>query len=152
MRRNWPLITYALAGTAMTFAIPDNFYLRAQTTAHWWILPFPFSMFVYLVSPAALLAAEALPLPGVAMLFNGEFRRRCVFRTLLFGLRTWLYSLALITIGPFLIFLPNPNARNVLPAGPLMVFYTLLVSAWLGCRSPERAPRQATPRRSSARG
>ena len=145
IRRNWPLICYALAGAAVTFAVPDNFCLRAQAFAHWWTLPFPLSMFIYLVSAAALLAAEALPILVVTLLANGAFRWRGLFRTILCGLRTWVYSLVLITIGPFLVFLPNPNPRNVLPAGPLMVFYTLLASAWLGCRSSQRSPHPGKP-------
>jgi hypothetical protein len=138
IRRNWPLISYALAGAAITLATSNNYYLRAQGVAHWWILPFPLSMFVYLVSPAALLASGALPILAAALLLNGGFGWRSLFRICFFSLRTWLCGLVFITVGPFLVLLPNPNPRNVLPAGPLMVFYTLLASAWLGCRSANR--------------
>jgi hypothetical protein len=140
MRRNWPLISYALAGAAMAFAAPDNFYLRAQAAAHWWILPFLLSVFAFLASPAALLAAAASPILVAALLFNGAFRGRGMFRMCLFTVRSWLLSLVLITAGPFLVFLPNPNPLNVMPAGPLMVFYTLLISAWPGLPAARRKP------------
>ena len=145
IRRNWPLIGYALAGSAMTFVIPgivipDNLFGGLAFQTWMWNLPFPLSMLVYIVGSPALLAAEALPILVVGLMSNGALRRFGLFRTVLFSLRTWLYSLVLITIGPFLVFLPDPNLRNVLllPVGPVKVFYILLISAWLGCHSSRR--------------
>ena len=142
IRRHWPQITYALAGSAMILAAPANAYLRAQALAHWWILPFPLSMLVWFLSPAALLAAAAMPVLIVSLLLNGACRWRVL-------LRTWLFSLMLITILPFLVFLPSFNQQSVKwPAAPFTVFYSLLISAWLGCRSSRRVrhtAKQANP-------
>jgi hypothetical protein len=137
IRRHGPQITYALAGSAMMLAAPANACLRAQAFAHWWILPFPLSMLVWFLSPAALLAAAALPVLVVSQLLNGVCRWRVLFRT-------WLFSLMLITILPFLVFLPSFNQQSVKwPAAPFTVFYTLLISAWLGRHSSQRVPHMA---------
>jgi hypothetical protein len=130
IRRNWPLISYAIAGTAMLLVIPGNAMSKAQAIAHWWILPFPLSMWVWFLSPGALLAFAGLPALAVALLVKGSFRWSGL-------VRTWLFGLMLTTVLPFLVFLPSFNPHSVIwPAAPFTVFYTLVLSAWLGCRSP----------------
>ena len=121
IRRNWPLISYvAIAGTAMLLVIPGNAMSKAQAIAHWWILPFPLSMWVWFLSPGALLAFAGLPALAVALLVKGSFRWSGLVRTWLFGLDAHHGSPVPCLSTEF-----QSTLCHMQPAAPFTVFYTL---------------------------
>jgi hypothetical protein len=87
----------------------------------------------------------ALPVLAAALVINGAFRWVSL-------LRTGMFSLALITLGHYLLGVldlfrwlhrpvpGNPHLFTILLLPPVFVellfFSTFLVSAWLGCQSP----------------
>jgi hypothetical protein len=142
VQRHWPHFSYAIAGTAM--ALIAKTVDGTPAVVHWWALPWPWSMLVLELSPAALLALAALPVLAAALVINGAFRWVSL-------LRTGMISLALITLGHYLpdvfpwLLRPVPGNRylKTLLIPPtfqmLLCFSTFLVSAWLGCLSPRHA-------------
>jgi hypothetical protein len=111
-RRHWPQVCYAITGTVMFTAF----------------LGIP----IFERNPHVLQVLAALPALAVALLMNCSFRWASL-------LRTGVISVALLEIPPIL--LAEVIGPHVIPAffWFLLIFSTLLVSAWLGCRSPQNA-------------
>lgn len=147
VQRDWPHFSYAIAGTAMP-AFLWNSVEGAPALLHWSVLPWPWSQFVFELSRPALLTLAALPVLAAALVINGAFRWVSL-------LRTGMISLALITLGHYLLGVLDvfPWLRRPVPGNPhlfrilflppafleLLFFSTFLVSAWLGCQSPRHA-------------
>jgi len=96
-----------------------------------------------------IVALAALPILAAALLINGTFRWLSV-------LRTGMITLALIALGHFMpdafpwLLRPVEGSNHqfkefIFPRVVMMAlfFSSFLVSAWLGCRSPERADEKA---------
>jgi len=152
-RRNWPHISYAIAGTV----IPAFLWKTVEGVPaflHWWDLRWPLSQMAFEWSRGALLALAALPVLAVGLMISREFRWVSLFRTA-------VINLALITLGHFLLgyldtfpslTVPvpgNPDLRRIVilppPVIKLLFISSFLVSAWLGCTSPRRTTPTAGP-------
>jgi hypothetical protein len=143
IRRHWPHFSYAIAGTAMPHFLWETVG-GVPGFLHWSVLPWPWSQLVFELSRPVLLALAALPVLACALLINAAFRWVSL-------LRTGMISLALITLGHYLLGVldtfpwllrpvpGNPHLFRILLLPPasleLMFFSSFLVSAWLGCRS-----------------
>src|SRR5579864_2141072 len=141
IRRHWPQFSYAIAGTAIAaFFLPEAMQV-ARAITHRWVLPWPFSMVTDLI-PDALVALAALPALAVTLGLSGTFRWASL-------LRTWVISISLFAINLYVVV-----SVSDLIAGPFVLtpalficlyLFILLVSAWLGCRSPRHAVELAGP-------
>jgi hypothetical protein len=111
-RRHWPAVCYAIAGTVIFAAF----------------LGVP----IFDRNPHVLQVLAALQALAVALLMNRSFRWVSLFRT-------GAISVALLEIPPIL--LAETIGFHIIPAffWILLIFSTLLVSAWLGCRFPRNA-------------
>lgn len=137
-RQHWPQICYAITGTVTFVGSIGKLPEGARIVVPWWVLPWPLSMLGFDLSPNALpLLAALLPL-AVALLVNRAFRWVSL-------VRTGVISFMLIAINQYLLPLAFPHRQGT--EQPLispevfrvllvfLIFFTLLVSAWLGCRS-----------------
>jgi hypothetical protein len=120
-------------------------YDATKLRLHWGSLPFPWSQVAFELSRPALLALAALPVLAAALIINQAVHLR-------FLIRTAAINLALITFGHYLpdlcpwVNLPeagNPYSRTLIFPPILLLFSNFLVSAWLGCPLPRRAPLHA---------
>jgi len=126
IRRHWPLICYAIAGTVL-IAVPSvvEELNRVSAMVPWWVEPWWVS---------ALHSLMASPILAAALLMNGAFRWVSL-------LRTWIINLMLLALPPTLLgAIIGPHIMP-LAVAILVFFSTFFVSAWLGCRSP----RSVTP-------
>jgi hypothetical protein len=146
VRRRWPYFCYAVAGVAM----PAIFWKTAEglrEVLHWWVLPWPWSQIVFQSSGAIVPVLAALAVLAAGLATNQAFRSISLFRTA-------MINLTLVALGRFLLsfliafpWLLRPTAdphlftiRFLPPPGlKLLSFFGFLVSAWLGCRTPQRA-------------
>jgi hypothetical protein len=144
VHRHWPHFCYAIAGTAMPFFLVST-VRGLPGWLHWGSLPFPWSQVAFELSRPALLALAALPVLAAALIINQAVHLR-------FLIRTAAINLALITFGHYLpdlcpwVNLPeagNPYSRTLIFPPILLLFSNFLVSAWLGCPLPRRAPLHA---------
>lgn len=140
MSRHWPHVCYAMTGAALA-VFAGKILFDARAFVPWWILPWPWSMLVFDLSPSALLSLAALPVLAAGLQVNGVFRRASL-------LRTWIIGLPLLALSHYLLeafrlplVLPRTNLAVIVPAVCSFVvqFFVLLVSSWLGCRSPRHA-------------
>ena len=126
IRGHWPHICYAIAGTVI-IGVPSlvEELNRASVMVPWWVEPWWVS---------ALHSLAASPVLAAALLMNGAFRWVSL-------LRTWIINLTLLALPPILLgAIIGPHIMP-LAVAILVFFFTFLVSAWLGCRSP----RSVTP-------
>ena len=146
-RRHWPQVCYAIAGTAMPFFLWKTIE-GLPGVLRWYALPWPWSQFIFELSRTIVLALAALPVLAAGLVINQAFRWISL-------LRTAMINLTLITLGKYLLdfvlaafpWLLRPTAEphlfTILLLPPvfllLLFFSSFLVSAWLGCRAPQRA-------------
>jgi len=142
IRRHWPHVCYAIAGTAM----PAFLWTAVEgipRVLHWWALPWPWSQIILEFSRTALLALAALPALAVGLAIKREFRWASL-------LRTGAINIALIMTGHYLLDIFRPWLSRPIPGDPyhgvliipgflqmLLFFSAFLVAAWLGCRPPQ---------------
>jgi hypothetical protein len=153
MRRHWPHFCYAIAGTVMIWFYSDAAVLRhAPGWFHWRELAWPWSQLAFELSRPALLALAALSVLAGGLAIERSFRW-------IFLLRTATINLALIAFGHFLpdmcpwLLRPapgyNPFHMKMLiipfPLLILLLFFSFLVAAWVGCSSPREAASMARP-------
>lgn len=105
---------------------------------HWWVLPWPWSQLVLEVSGTAILTWAALPILGIGLAIDGEFRWLSL-------LRTGAINLVIISLGNYMIdafpWLVRPVPGNpylnvlIIPEvfQILLVYSTFLLAAWIGC-------------------
>jgi hypothetical protein len=143
IRRHWPQICYAIAVTVMiAFGFVGRVLDETVAILPWWsVLPWPWSMLVFDLSPLALLSLITLPVLGALLLINRTFRWVSL-------LRTWIINWTLLALGRYslaAIMVPVHGATTNQPVtmprvlGILLMFFTFLASAWLCCRSPRNA-------------
>jgi len=148
IRRHWPQIWYAIAGTEMPRFLWNAVDKSGRLPFSWYLLPWPLSQVVFELRVPVIVALAALPVLAAALVINGTFRWLSV-------LRTGMITLALIALGHFMpdafpwLLRPVEGSNHqfkefIIPRVVLVVlfFSTFLVSAWLGCRSPRRADEQ----------
>lgn len=137
IRNHWPHFCYAVAGTAMPLFLWNSFR-GVPVQLHWWVLPWPWSQLVLEVSGTAILTWAELPILGIGLAIDGEFRWLSL-------LRTGAINLVIISLGNYMIdafpWLVRPVPGNpylnvlIIPEvfQILLVYSTFLVAAWIGC-------------------
>ena len=145
IRRHWPHVWYAIAGTVVTWCFWDAHALRHVPGPHWSDLPWPWSQLAFELSRPALLALAALSILATGLAIERSFRWVSL-------LRTAVINLTLITLGHYSIdFLPwllrpvpgDPDHKFLIIPGVAQVvlsFSTFLLAAWLGCVSINARP------------
>lgn len=141
IHRHWPYFCYAIVGTVIPlFPWPE--VRRAPFLLHWWLLPWPWSQVIFDLSATILLFLPALLTLATGLVINREFRWASLFRT-------GAINLVFILVRHYLFDVFSPWLTRPVPGEPysrvivfpgilqlLFVFASLLVAAWLGCRSP----------------
>jgi hypothetical protein len=130
IRRHWPQVCYAIAGTLMiSFGLLGRVLDEALAIVPWWsVLPWPWSMLVSSLIFPAVHTLAALPVLSAALLMKGAFRWVSL-------LRTSIINLTLLTIVVDLLGLIGPHNMPAIFGIPLF-FSIFVASAWLGSRSP----------------
>jgi len=139
LRLHWPEICFAIAGS-VTMGFIGKTISGSPGMVRWWMLSrsldWPLPSIVFDLSRAALLAAAVLPVLSIFLTMNKTFGWDCLlraFRIIFAGIAIgdgatllWLSSHPEIIQRPSMLL-------NIF--GVARIFFTLLLSAWLSCRS-----------------
>ncbi len=160
IRRHWPCLCYAIAGTPM----PDGLFRAADGVPVWPHVLFQWATLSQRYGGQRFfgeifvqyLVLEALPLYALALAINRQFRWPIVFRTgvinvVLLAFGQWLFQWSTDVLDTFQSTTIPIEYRHFLwlmPLEPylwrLLFFSIFLVSAWLGRISP-RAEHTQSP-------
>lgn len=132
VRRRWPEVSFAIAGTLVA-VFQGKAFAGAKFMVSWWMMPWPWSILWFDGVQIGLPVATALPVLAAGLLMNGRFGWMSLART-------WVLSVALLVACQYL--LGEVAALRVL--GLPMVVASLLAGARFGCAITRRGePRRA---------
>ena len=138
VRSHWPQFCYAIAGVGIHMFLWRPFKFGF---VHWNVVPWPWSKIYFDLAPLtapAIFAMAALPVLAAGLAIQGTFRWISLIRTATIGLA--LITLLQFTVGTFGWLVHHGGNLSMLRLVFLMLmFFSFLASAWIGCRSSRRA-------------